>query len=96
MFRATDIETRTWWLRVVRQLSDGSVFLPDQRLSRFDALRTHTINAAFEEDLKGSLRPGELADIAVLSKDILAILEKEIHTAKVFYTIARGRVRYRR
>ena len=45
---------------------------------------------------QGRRARAELADIAVLSKDILAILEKEIHTAKVFYTIARGRVRYRR
>ncbi len=84
---------------VSRRLADGSVFLPDQRLSRLDALKTYTINAAyaaFEEDIKGSLSPGKLADITVLSKNILTIPEEEIPTAEVLYTIVGGRVRYRR
>ena len=47
--------------------------------------------AAFEEDLKGSLRLGKLADIVVLSKNILPIPERKIPTSEVLYTIARGR-----
>jgi predicted amidohydrolase YtcJ len=84
---------------VSRKLDDGSIFYPDQRLSRLDALRTYTINAAyaaFEEDLKGSLTPGKLADITVLSKNILTVPEEEIRSTEVVYTIVGGRVMYQR
>jgi hypothetical protein len=50
--------------------------------------------AAFEEDTKGSLKPGKLADITVLSKDILTVAEEEIPSAEVVYTIVGGRVMY--
>ena len=64
-----------------------------------EALRSYTINgafAAFEDSLKGSLTPGKLADITVLSKDILTIPEEEIPSTEVVYTIVGGKVRYRR
>jgi predicted amidohydrolase YtcJ len=64
-----------------------------------EALKSYTINtayAAFEENTKGSLKPGKFADIVVLSKDILTIPEDEIPTAKVVYTIVAGKVRYKR
>jgi predicted amidohydrolase YtcJ len=50
--------------------------------------------AAFEEDIKGSLEPGKLADITVLSKDIMTIPEDEIPSAEVVYTIVGGVVMY--
>jgi predicted amidohydrolase YtcJ len=50
--------------------------------------------AAFEEDIKGSLSLGKLADITVLTKDITTVPEEEIRTAKVSYTIVGGRVVY--
>ena len=50
--------------------------------------------AAFEEDLKGSLEPGKLADVVVLSKDILACPDEEIRDAKVDMTIVGGEVLY--
>ena len=50
--------------------------------------------AAFEEDIKGSLEPGKLADITVLSKDIMTIPEDEIPSAEVVYTIVGGIVMY--
>jgi predicted amidohydrolase YtcJ len=61
-------------------------------------LRSYTLAnafAAFEEDIKGSLSPGKLADITVLTKDITTVPEEEIRTAKVAYTIVGGRVVYR-
>jgi predicted amidohydrolase YtcJ len=82
---------------VTRKLLDGSTFYPDQRMSREEALRACTINnayAAFEEDIKGSLKPGKLADITILSKDILKIPEDEIPTARVIYTIVGGKIMY--
>ena len=89
----------SYYATVSRRLGDGSIFYPDQRLSRLDALRTYTINAAyaaFEEDLKGSLTPGKLADITVLSQNILTVPEEEIPSTEVVYTIVGGRVLYQR
>ena len=89
----------SYYATVSRKLADGSVFYPDQRLSRLEALQTYTINAAFaafEDDIKGSLSVGKLADITVLSKDITTILEDEIPTTEVVHTIVGGRVMYSR
>jgi predicted amidohydrolase YtcJ len=84
---------------VTRKLADGSTFYPDQRMSRAEALRSYTLNAAyaaFEEGSKGSLRAGKLADIVVLSKDILTVPEEEIKDARVDYTIVGGKVLHER
>jgi predicted amidohydrolase YtcJ len=89
----------SYYATVSRKTADGTVFVPEQRMSRMEALESYTINgayAAFEEDIKGSLTPGKLADIAVLSKDILTIPEDDIPTAEVVYTIVGGRVVYRK
>ena len=82
---------------VTRRMKDGSTFFPDQRMSREEALRSYTIHnahAAFEEDIKGSLTPGKLADIVVLSQDIMTIPEAEIPDTRVVHTILGGRVAY--
>ncbi len=87
----------SYYATVSRKLADGSVFYPDQRLSRLEALQTYTINAAFaafEEDIKGSLSVGKLADITVLSKDVMTISEDEIPSTEVLYTIVGGKVMY--
>ena len=89
----------SYYSTVSRRLADGSVFYPEQRLSRLEALKTYTINAAFaafEEDIKGSLTVGKLADITVLSKDVMTIPEDEISSTKVAHTIVGGRVMYSR
>jgi hypothetical protein len=89
----------SFYASVSRKLKDGSVFYPDQRMSRMEALRSYTINAAyaaFEENIKGSLRPGKLADITVFSKDIMLIPEDEIPSAQILYTIVGGKVEYSR
>ncbi|MGD0300377.1 MAG: amidohydrolase [Bryobacteraceae bacterium] len=88
-----------FYASVSRKLKDGSVFFPDQRMSREEALRSYTVNnaySAFEETSKGSLVPGKLADVTVLSKDILTIPEDEIPKAQVDYTIVGGKVMYQR
>ncbi|HBO90801.1 MAG TPA: amidohydrolase [Acidobacteria bacterium] len=89
----------SYYATVSRRLADGSVFFPEQRLSRLEALKTYTINAAFaafEEDIKGSLTVGKLADITVLSKDVMTIPEDEISSTEVAHTIVGGRVMYSR
>ena len=87
----------SYYATVSRKLKDGTVFYPDQRMSRMEALKSYTINGAyagFEEENRGSLEPGKYADITVLSKDILKVPENEIPTAKVVHTIVGGKVLY--
>jgi predicted amidohydrolase YtcJ len=89
----------SFYASVSRRLKDGSVFFPDQRMSRLEALRSYTINAAFagfDEAVKGSLAVGKLADITVFSKDITTIPEDEIPSAEVLYTIVGGKIQYAR
>ena len=67
-------------------------------MSRAEALKSYTWNGAFaakEETLKGSLAVGKLADITVLSKDIMTVPEDQIPTTQVIYTIVGGVVKYR-
>jgi predicted amidohydrolase YtcJ len=87
----------SYYATVTRKAKDGKVFYGSQKMSRLEALRSYTMAnafAAFEEDIKGSLSLGKLADITVLTKDITAVPDDEILTAKVAYTIIGGRVAY--
>ena len=87
----------SYYATVSRKLKDGTVFYSDQRMSREEALRSYTMNsayAAFEEDIKGSLTPGKLGDVTVVSKDIMTIPEDEIPTTEVLFTIVGGKVLY--
>ncbi len=89
----------SFYASVSRRTKDGSVFYPDQRMSRMEALRSYTINAAyagFDEGIKGSLTVGKLADITVLSKDILTVPEDQIPSTRVLFTIVGGKVQYTR
>lgn len=89
---------RNYHAAVTRKTADGRVFYGAQAMTRLEALRAYTINnarAAFEEDLKGTLSVGKLADITVLTKDITTVPDEEITHAKVAYTIIGGKVAYR-
>jgi len=82
---------------VTRKLASGATFFPKQCMTREEALRSYTRDgayAAFEEGIKGTLTPGKLADIVILSKDIMTCPDDEIRKAKVEFTIVGGRVRY--
>jgi predicted amidohydrolase YtcJ len=84
---------------VARKTKEGKVFVPSERVTREEALHSYTMNnayAAFEEKEKGSLTPGKLADIVVMSKNIMTIPEDDIPTARVDLTILGGKVRYQR
>ena len=88
-----------FYATVSRKLKDGSRFFDDQRMSRERALYSYTLAnaiAAFEEDLKGSICEGKLADMVVLSKDILTCEEDEIRKAQVDMTILGGQIVYER
>ncbi len=83
---------------ITRKTLDGSVFFGDQKMSRAEALKSYTWNGAFaakEETLKGSLVVGKLADITVLSKDIMTVAQDEIPSTQAVYTIVGGKVAYR-
>lgn len=83
---------------VSRRMTNGEVFFGDQRMTRDEALRSYTLDAAyaaFEEESKGSLEVGKLADLTVLSRDIMTVPEDEIPGARVVYTIVGGRIAYR-
>ena len=87
----------SYYSTVSRRMNNGLVLNAEQRMSRLEALRSYTINnafAAFEEDIKGSLTVGKLADITVLSQDILTVSEDEIPNTEIVYTIIGGEVMY--
>ncbi|MCX6584520.1 MAG: amidohydrolase [Candidatus Aminicenantes bacterium] len=88
-----------FYASATRKMKNGAVFYGEQRMTRDEALRSYTINgayAAFEEDVKGSLKPGKLADITVLSKDIMTVPDDEILNTQVLYTIVGGKVLYKK
>lgn len=79
------------------RLADGSSLWPQERLSREASLRACTLDsayAAFEDDIKGSISPGKLADMVVLTRDIMTDPEDEILEARVAHTILGGKVVY--
>jgi hypothetical protein len=89
----------SFYATVTRKMKGGTAFFPEQRLSREEALRSYTLNgayAAFQENLLGSLKPGKLADITVLSKDIMTVAEEEIPKTDVRLTIVGGQVLYQK
>ena len=82
------------WIAVTRMTADGSVHNPEQRITRQEALRMWTLNAAyltFEEDVKGSLEPGKYADFVIVDRDILTCAVDELRDARVLGTVLGGR-----
>lgn len=89
----------SFYASVSRMTNSGEKFHPEQAMTRAEALASYTINnayAAFEDAHKGSLVPGKLADIVVLSQNILSIDEEQIPNTEVDMTIVAGQVRYQR
>ena len=87
-----------YYAAVTRRTSDASVFFGDQQMSRLEALRSYTVAnalAAFEEDLKGTLSVGKLADVTVLNRDLTAVPDAAIRGTAVVYTIIGGKIVYR-
>ena len=71
---------------------------PKQKMTRLEALKSYTINAAyaaFEEEIKGSIEIGKYADFTVLSKNIITIPENQLLNTKVLYTIINGKIEYK-
>ena len=87
---------------VTRRTLDGKHpggWIPEQKISVEEAVRAYTVGSAFaefQEKEKGTIVPGMLADLVILSRDIFKIDPKEIEKAKVVTTIMDGRVVYER
>ena len=93
---------RNFHATVTRQDANGQPpggYDPDQKLTREEALRTMTADGAFgnfEEQTKGTLAPGMLADIVVLSQDLLSVPDDALLATQVDATIVDGRLLYER
>jgi len=97
--------TNPWnpWLgletAITRRLEDGQVLLPEEKLSREDALRMYTIHNCYlnrEEKEKGTLEVGKLADLIVIDRDYLTCPERTISQTRVLMTMVGGRVVFER
>ena len=88
----------TIWCAVKRQTKEGKILGKDECISVIQALKGVTINAAyqyFEENEKGSIKKGKIADLVVLDKDPLKTEIDEIRNIKVLETIKRGKTLYK-
>jgi len=87
------------WCAVTRKTFAGNVLLPEESISVMDAIRMYTINGAyagFEESIKGSIELGKLADMIVISDDILNVPTDKIKDIRVEMTVIDGKIVYRR
>lgn len=87
------------WVSVNRLTRSDRVLGPEERVSPLDAMRAMTIDAAwqnFEEDIKGSIEPGKLADLVILSDNPLTVDPLTIREIQVLETIVGGETVYRR
>lgn len=83
----------TIWCAVNRITKNGVLLGEEERVSPLDALKAVTKNAAyqyFEEDIKGTLKEGKLADLVILDKNILKVDPMEIKDIQVLETIKEG------
>jgi len=80
--------------KTLKGTPEGGWF-PEQRISVEEAIKAYTINnayAAFEDDIRGSLEVGKLADITVFDRNLIAIPEDELLNVEVLYTVIDGKV----
>jgi predicted amidohydrolase YtcJ len=86
------------WTSIARRTEvKGTQMGTEQKITREEAIKMYTINSAylsFEENIKGSLEAGKLADIIVIDRDILTCQEDDIKDTKVISTYLGGKVVY--
>jgi hypothetical protein len=87
------------WVAITRQTSEGKTLVPEQQITREEALKMHTTWAAylqFAEDERGSIEVGKLADLVVLDQDYLTCPVDEIKQIEPRMTIIEGQIAYQR
>ena len=83
------------WTEITRLTVRGKVIHPEQKISRAEALKTHTIWPAylqFSEKERGSIEPGKLADLVAIDRDYLTCPEAEVKDIQPVMTIIDGKV----
>ena len=82
---------------VVRLMNNGEAFYPEQAMTVREALYSYTLGnaySAFEEDHKGSITPGKLADLVVIDRNLVAIDPAQIGQTQVELTLVGGQITY--
>lgn len=85
----------TIWCAVNRTTRDGKVLGEDEKISVLEAIKTVTINAAYqygEEEIKGSIKAGKNADFIIVDKNPLKVAKDELRNIKILETIKDGKV----
>jgi predicted amidohydrolase YtcJ len=85
----------SFYASVTRKMANGEPFFAEQCMTRLEALRSYTRDAAyaaFEENDKGTLAAGKLADLVVLTNDLRTIPDDQILQTRVQYTIVGGKI----
>ena len=89
----------TIWIAVTRRTKNGVSLGPEERIEPLEALKAVTKNAAyqyFEEDIKGTIKEGKLADLAILDKNPLKVDHEAIRDIQVLETIKEGKTIFKR
>jgi len=84
---------------VTRKTSGGDTLYAGEGITPFEAIKAYTIDgahSAWEEEIKGSIEPGKLADLVVLDRDPLTIAPDDLKKVKAVITILDGEIVYRR
>ena len=87
---------------VNRTRTDGTPeegWLPEERISMHDAIKMHTLDAAygaFDEDVRGSIKPGKLADLTVSDLNLMEIEPAHVLDMEIVMTVVDGRIVYER
>jgi len=87
------------YFAVTRKTPTGQTIAPHEAVSVLQAIRAYTMSGAyatFEEQIKGSLEPGKLADLVILSEDILKTSPEKILSIKADLTMVDGKAVYER
>lgn len=84
--------------KTLKGLPEGG-YEPEQKMTRDQALKSYTLDAAygaFEEDIKGSITPGKLADFTIYDQDLMTVPESDVLKTQVVMTIFNGKVVYQK